>query len=157
MPPRSKVQNHDEAQRWLREGKSYEWMVQTYLDKYNIQTSTGYWATYSNRNNLPLRIVRDSELIPWKVEEQHRWDYNLVMLRYEARVRAGKKITRDEASKLASWKQWLEENNLVIYYDPETTEGFFAIPREERDKDLVRVPDNPALLRTKTTRDTPPK
>ncbi|WP_328310279.1 hypothetical protein OG432_11080 [Streptomyces sp. NBC_00442] len=152
MPPRSKVQNHDEAKRWLLEGKSYAWMVKTYREKYNIETSPGYWATYANRADLPLRLVRDTALIPWKVAKQHRWNYNLVMLRCEARERAGEKLNDEEASKLASWKKWLEEDKLVIYYDPETKDGFYAVPREDRDTDLIRVPDNPALLRSKSTR-----
>lgn len=152
MPPRSKVQDHQEAQRWLREGKSYAWMVEKYLEKYNIQTTPGYWATYASRNELPLRISRNTDLIPWKVAKQHRWDYNLVMLRCEARRRAGEELPEDEAAKLTSWKKWLDDEGLVIYYDPDTEDGFFAVPREERDKDYVRVPDNPRLLRTKTTR-----
>ncbi|MEU3045819.1 hypothetical protein ABZ705_04660 [Streptomyces sp. NPDC006984] len=152
MPPRSKVQDHEEAKRWLQEGKSYQWMVQKYLDKYNIQTTPSYWAVYASRNDLPLRISRDTELIPWKVAKQHRWDYNLVMLRFEARRRAGEELKADEASRLESWKRWLDEEGLVIYYDPDTEDGFFAVPRETQDKDLVRMPSNPSHLRAKTTR-----
>ncbi|OII68267.1 hypothetical protein [Streptomyces sp. CC77] len=157
MPPRSKVRNHDEAKRWLLEGKSYAWMVKKYLEKYNVETTTGYWATYANRAELPLRIVRDTDLIPWKIADQHRWDYNLVMLRAEARKRAKHKLSDEEAAKLESWKEWLKQNSLVIYYDAETEDGFFAVPREDRDTDLIRVPTNPAQLRSKTTRTAKPK
>ncbi|MFJ3907454.1 hypothetical protein [Streptomyces vinaceus] len=152
----SKVQNHDEAKRWLLEGKSYAWMVETYKKKYQIETSPSYWAVYRSRNDLPLRIARDNDLIPWQVEEKHRWEYDLVMLRFEARRRGIEKgdqnlkpLTEADANRLASWKKSLEEQSAVVYYDPTTEAGFFLVPREDDDTDIVRKirPGDPAKPR----------
>ncbi|MFF3017127.1 hypothetical protein [Streptomyces sp. NPDC057939] len=153
----SKVQNHDEAKRWLGEGKSYAWMVETYRKKYGVETTPTYWAVYRNRAGMPLRIARDNELIPWQVEQQHRWSYDLVMLRFEARRRAVqggdkniKPLSDYDAKRLTSWKRDLTEANAVVYYDPTTEDGFFLVPREESDTDIVRAirPGDPARPRS---------
>ncbi|MFJ7202083.1 hypothetical protein ACIQWR_00900 [Streptomyces sp. NPDC098789] len=152
----SKVQNHDEAKRWLKEGKSYAWMVETYKEKYSVDTTPTYWAVYRNRNDLPLRIARDNDLIPWQVEEKHRWAYDLVMLRFEARRRAVangdpnlKALAEADATRLESWKKSLDKESAVVYYDPTTEDGFFLVPREEEDADIVRKirPGDPAKPR----------
>ncbi|MER6314635.1 hypothetical protein ABT237_12810 [Streptomyces sp. NPDC001581] len=152
----SKVQNHDEAKRWLKEGKSYAWMVETYKEKYEIDTTPTYWAVYRNRNGLPLRIARDNDLIPWQVEEKHRWEYDLVMLRFEARRRAVengdpnlKPLAEADANRLESWKKSLDEESAVVYYDPTTKDGFFLVPRDDNDEDIVRKirPGDPAKAR----------
>jgi hypothetical protein len=152
MPARSKVQNVDEARRWIEEGKDYSWIVEKYREKYNIETTPGYWATFRHRQGLERRLTRNTDLIPWAVKEEHRWNYNLVMLRFEARLREGKSLQPRDASRLESWKKWLQEENLVIYYDADTEDGFFAVPREPQDKDLIREP-KPSQRRSEAKED----
>lgn len=38
------------------------------------------------------------------------------------------------------WLAMLEENNAVVHYDPDTEEGFFYVPREPQDDDIIRRP-----------------
>ncbi|MFF9644719.1 hypothetical protein [Kitasatospora aureofaciens] len=140
MPAKTKVQDEQEAIRWLSEGKSYQWMVEKYLEKYNIQTTTSMWATFRHRKGLDLRITRDADLIPWEVKEEHRWQYPLVMLRFEARQRAGHELKKADRSRLDAWKAERESTETVVYYDPQTEDGFFYVPREASDTDLIREP-----------------
>ncbi|MFE7124021.1 hypothetical protein [Streptomyces sp. NPDC057617] len=140
MPARSKVQNTGEAVRWIEEGKSYSWIVAKYLEKYGIETTTSMWATFRHRQGLDRQITRDTDLIPWAVDAKHRWKYPLTMLRYEARSRAGHELKPDQRERLDNWKATLEEKNRVVYYDPDTEAGFFLVPREETDTDLIRAP-----------------
>ncbi|WP_327068714.1 hypothetical protein [Kitasatospora sp. NBC_01302] len=149
MPAKTKVQDEQEAIRWLREGKSYAWMVEKYLEKYNIQTTTSMWATFRHRKGLDLRITRDADLIPWEVKEEHRWQYPLVMLRFEARRRAGHELKEADLSRLTSWKAERESTGTVVYYAPQTEDGFFYVPREASDTDLIREPI--ASLRRQST------
>ncbi|WP_411120615.1 hypothetical protein [Streptomyces sp. x-19] len=141
MPAKSKVQNVAEAVRWIKEGKSYSWIVEKYLEKYNIETTTSMWATFRHRQGLDLQITRDTELIPWTVEAKHRWKYPLTMLRYEARLRSKQELKPDQQERLDNWKATLREKDRVVYYDPETDAGFFLVPREATDTDLIRKPE----------------
>ena len=138
--PRNKLQNRPEAIAWLREGHTYAWCVEQHLTKYNVKTSLGLWAKLRQQAGLDRRIVRDEGLIPWSVKEEHRWAYPLVMLRFEAKRRAGKPVTEQQAAKLDPFLEKLAEQNLVVYYDADTEEGFFLVPREESDVDIIRQP-----------------
>ncbi|MFD7738070.1 hypothetical protein [Kitasatospora sp. NPDC059800] len=141
MPPKSLVQDKEEAIRWLVEDeRDYKWMVEKYKEKYNIVTTVSMWASFRHRNNLPRKISRDKELIPWEVKEEHRWAYPVVMLRFEGRLREGREISDYDKSRLASWKQMLEDDQLVVHYVPNTDDGFFYVPREARDEGLIRRP-----------------
>jgi hypothetical protein len=141
-----KIVDETEVIRWFEQGKTYQWMADEYVRKYNIETQLSMWGNFRRRHGLARRITRNDELIPWFVREEHRWQYPVVMLRVEARLREGKELTDDDANRLANWKRMLEEENAVVHYDPDTEQGFFYVPREAADTDLIRMPDR------KTTR-----
>lgn len=138
--PREKLVNRPEAIAWLSEGRTYAWCVQQHAAKYNVMTSVGMWAKLRKQAGLERRITRDENLIPWSVKAEHRWAYPLVMLRFEAKRRAGKQLSEQELSKVDPFLAKLAEQNLVVYYDADTEEGFFLVPREATDTDIVRLP-----------------
>jgi hypothetical protein len=98
------------------------------------------WGNFRRRRGLDRRIVRDDELIPWFVKEEHRWAYPLAMLRAEARRRAGKDLTETDQNRLKNWMEMIKEEDAVVHYDPDTEEGFFYVPRQEGDDDLIHRP-----------------
>lgn len=137
-----------EVVRWFEEGRTYAWMQQEYLRKYNIETVLSMWGNFRRRKGLDRRIVRNDDLIPWFIKEKHRWLYPIVMLRAEARRREGKELPEEERTRLESWKARLAADNAVVHYEPETEEGFFYVPRREGvDLDLIRVPERKTTQR----------
>ncbi|MGW8743565.1 hypothetical protein [Streptomyces sp. NPDC055794] len=138
--PASKVQDETEVRRWLEEGKTYAWIVEQYEEKYGIQTTVPMWSAYRRRKNIKRRVTRDTDLIPWKIAPEHMLAYPLVMLRSEARLRTGEELKGRAVGRLASWKQMMEESGQVVYYDRDTEDGFFYVPREDSDDDLIRRP-----------------
>lgn len=138
--PASKIQNEDEVVRWFNEGRTYDWMCKTYLEKYGIETVPSLWSNFRRRRGLPRRIVRDDALIPWSVREEHRWDYKLQMLRLEARARAGEPVREADAARHRNFIDMLRESNAVVHYDPDTEAGFFLVARRPEDTDIVRMP-----------------
>lgn len=142
MPAHSKVQNMQEVIRWLEEGKTYQWMVEEYRRKYNIETTISMWAALRRRQGIDTRIVRDEKLIPWAVKPEHRHSHAVSMLRAEARRRAGKTLTPLMEDMLDTWLRGLEEEDQVVHYDPDTPEGWWYVPRRPGvDNDLIREPD----------------
>lgn len=148
-----KIQDEAEVIRWFEEGRTYAWMIAEYKRKYGIDTVPSMWGNFRRRRGLDRRIVRDDDLIPWFVKEEHRWAYPLAMLRAEARRRAGKELTETDTSRLGNWLEMLEEENAVVHYDPDTDEGFFYIPREPKDDDIIRQPDQKTTPRPNADRD----
>ncbi|USH44615.1 immunity repressor [Streptomyces phage BroPlease] len=145
--PAKKIQDEQEVIRWFEEGWSYQEMTEEYQRKYNIEMKPSAWGNFRYRKGLDRRIARDDELIPWAVERKHRSLYPLMMLRLEGRRRAGLPNDEEKTKRLESWKQMLEEENAVVHYDPDTVDGFFYVPREPKDDDIIRKPEKVTTLR----------
>ncbi|AFU62008.1 putative repressor [Streptomyces phage phiHau3] len=145
--PAKEIQDEQEVIRWFEEGWSYQEMTEEYQRKYNIEMKPSAWGNFRYRKGLDRRIARDDELIPWAVERKHRSLYPLMMLRLEGRRRAGLPNDEEKTKRLESWKQMLEEENAVVHYDPDTVDGFFYVPREPKDDDIIRKPEKVTTLR----------
>ncbi|MGW1836980.1 hypothetical protein [Streptomyces sp. NPDC002067] len=147
MPAKSKIVDEQEATRWIEEGRPYAWIVEQYEKKYGIKTTRSLWASFRSRKGLKKRTARNVDLIPWAVKEEHWFAYPLAMLRLEARLRDGFELRDSDSKRHTSWRAWIAEKNAVVYYDPETEEGFHYVPREDRDTDLIRQPESPTRKR----------
>lgn len=67
MPAASKVRDLPEALSWIREGRTYQWIVDEYLRKYGVRATVSMWGVRRRKHGIELRIVRDKDLIPWEV------------------------------------------------------------------------------------------
>lgn len=141
------IQNVDQALRWIKEGRTYKWMVEEHERLYGIRVATSTFSNLRVRYGLPRRINRDDGLIPWKVKPEHRWNYQLQLLRAEARARAGLPLKPHDAERLPGWHRTLERENVVIHYDPDLPDGFVYVPREKTDTDIIRRPARPSAKR----------
>jgi hypothetical protein len=140
MPAKTKVQNLQEVLDWIQEGRTYKYMIEQYEKKYGIQTTVGMFSEIRRKYGLDRRQTQDDALVPWRLEPHHRFEYPAVMLRFEARRRAGKDIDAKNLGRLKSWLKKLEDGGLVVDYDPATKDGFSLVPRQPSDVDIVRTP-----------------
>lgn len=141
MPAASKVQDLPEALTWLRQGRTYQWIVDEYIGKYGVRTTISMWAVLRRRHGIERRIVRDTKLIPWEVNPEHRHRHAVAMLRAEGRRRAGRALSPKAAASLTAWSQRLKSECLVVHYDRSTAQGWRYLPRREGiDLDLIREP-----------------
>lgn len=137
----TKIQDEQEVIRWFEEGRTYAEMVDLYRDKYNIETVPSLWGNFRRRKGLPRRIARNDELIPWEVRREHRWDYPIMMLRYEARRREGFELTDESRELVDGWLRGMERDGTVLHYEPDTEQGWFYVERRPGiDKDIIREP-----------------
>lgn len=114
-------------------------MVDEYVRKYGIRTTTSMWALLRRRQGIPRRIVRDTCLIPWEVDPEHRHCHAISMLRAEARRRAGLPLTPKAAQNLSAWLSRLQRDGTVVLYDRAI--GWRYVPRRNGiDLDLIREP-----------------
>ncbi|EYR62242.1 hypothetical protein N866_10390 [Actinotalea ferrariae CF5-4] len=143
-----KIQDEQEIVRWHEAGWTYRQMADEYLRKYQLTMSLSTFSNFVTRRGLARRIARDDALIPWHVREEHRWAYPLVLLRMEARRRAGAELRPLDAKRLASFLERLAGQDLVVAYDPESEDGFSYVPRRQgRDLDLIREPGYATTVR----------
>jgi hypothetical protein len=153
--PRSLVQDYDEMDRWIIEGRPYREIVELYREKYDIELKPAMLANYRKRRGLPVRQVRSS-LVPAFVEPVHRSKYILDMLRLVGRKRALedaglsdrdrtaiKPMSEREAERVGAFLENLATADAVVIYDPDSVDGFYYVPRLESDTDIVRVVEGP--------------
>lgn len=135
-----KIQDETEVMRWFEEGMTYERMAEIYKEKYHIEITPTAFAVWRNRRGLKERNLHDDNLMPWRVAPQHRHMHVAVQLRTEARRRAGATLSPHAAKVNEAFVRRLKEEGLVVHYDPNTPDGWFFIPREACDSDIVRHP-----------------
>lgn len=138
--PASKIVDAQEVIRWFNEGVTYEEMSRRYLEQYNIETTPTLWANFRRRRGLARRVARDTDLIPWDVQPQHRWHRYLTALRHEARRRDGLPLREDDERRLDDFLRLLESEQAVVTYVSDTDEGFFLVAREPQDTDIIHRP-----------------
>ena len=89
-------------------------------------------------------VRRYSDLIPWRVKPKHEHDYHLAMLRFEARRRRELPLTEAQNRRLDGWLARLDHKGVVVFYEPDSPDGFYLLPRQETDADIIRHPENDA-------------
>ncbi|MBB5833401.1 hypothetical protein [Kribbella italica] len=118
-------------------------MVEQYREKYGIETVPSMWGNFRRRNGIEARLVRDDDLIPWEIKDEHRWRNAVTLLRAVARQRAGMELSERDAERLPGWLETRRETGTVVHYDPDTERGFFYVPRRPGiDNDLIREPES---------------
>ena len=55
--PASKVVNVDEAKRWIVEGRSYQWIIGQYRDRYQVDTTVTMWSNFRRRQGIGTRLL----------------------------------------------------------------------------------------------------
>lgn len=145
-----KIEDEQEALRWIEEGRTYAWMVKEHAQKYGVRVTPSTFVNLRRRHGLPDRAVRNARLLPWSVAPRHRRSgtYLQQFLRVEARMRAGVEVSEDAANALAAFKARLARDGRVVHYEPLTDRGWYLVPRRKGvDLDMIREPSKPTRQR----------
>jgi hypothetical protein len=131
-----------EVDRLLRAGLDQGEVVEYLATHHNIHVSRKAISLWSRRRGLPRqRPATPYEIIPWKIEPNHRFKQVAHMLRAAAREDRGDAVPPRIAGTYAKWRQMLKDMDYVVDYDPETEGGFLYRKRKPSDGDLlVRMP-----------------
>lgn len=138
----SKLVDRAEIRTWIQEGRTYKWMSEEYLRKYNIEITPTAFSNFRAEQGMPYRYGYEerARLKPWKVRPEHRGKGADVHLTYLARMLAGKPVPADREKSTRHFWEDMKERNLVLSYSPDL--GFFAVPRREGiDGPYIREPD----------------
>ena len=102
------------------------------------------------RAGITGTVRRYTDLIPWRVRTIHEHSYHLAMLRFEARRRRELGLTKEQERRLDGWLGRLASASAVapegwvVFYKPDSPDGFYLVPREDEDEDIIRQPDEEA-------------
>ena len=135
-----------EVRRWYHEGKTYVWMAQEYQRKYELSVSPSIFSYRRTTRGWERRQRTRDDLIPWEINDEHRWHRHFGMLKLEIQSRRHGLGTLRESDvrDLLAFREQLKAENAVVQYNSHTEEGFSFVPREPGDLDFVRMPDQAA-------------
>ncbi|MGW2092889.1 hypothetical protein [Promicromonospora sukumoe] len=83
-------------------------------------------------------------LFPRTVSPRHQHHYYAAMLHLEARRRGGESLNPEESARLKRWLDEVHSLGAIVYYDPETVDGYFLVPRLAGDEGIVHRGEGPA-------------
>lgn len=120
-------------------GLTQEEIVEEWHQKSGIRVSRSTIGMAIARYDLASAKPRPryEETIPWRVKEEHKYHNDARMLRLEGRRRRGRSLNAKELRLLNNWRKALEEAGAVVWYNPESEEGFHWIPREPHHDDII--------------------
>lgn len=138
----SKIEDPDEIRRWIMEGRTYQWMVDQYREKYHKDVSRTMFSNFRALHGLPPRQSESLKaVIPWRIEDKHRnWGWD-IHLHNAARLMDGLPVGEAQESAFRTWWEGMQANGWVVDYDPEV--GYYPTPRREGiDNGYIREPAN---------------
>jgi len=90
---------------------------------------------------IPRTTVQHARAIPWRLRPEHMWTHWARMLRAASREGAGRPLTKTDARALTAFRKMLDDHDAVVYYDRDTTRGWWLLPRRAGvDLGLIREP-----------------
>lgn len=130
-----------ELERLLDEGLTHQQIADRVQQKTGQRVTRAAVSVAVSRAGLADRRQRYDEMIPWRVKVAHQSSYDLWMLRIAARLDRGVAVAEDERGRFNRWKDRLDEEDLVVDYDPKEESGFIYRPRRQGvDNGLIREP-----------------
>ena len=139
MPRRAIVPPKEVLQRWISEGLNRQQMADRIFEQTGDRVTPNAISVAMNRYGMDPVRPRYADVLPWEVQARHVGHRYARMLRLLGRRRAGGTLSPSETSQLDRFLVELEGANAVVAYVPDSPEGFYAVPREPEDKDVIRA------------------
>ena len=114
-------------------------------------TEGGVWAALNEAGETTERHTY-KEVIPYEIDERHRYLQIMEQFRRMNKLLRGGKLTDVDRRRLTKWLTAMKEDNVVVCYHPEAPAkgnalspvkgGFYYADREDSDQDhVIRAPE----------------
>ncbi len=130
----------------LRRLREMNWRLEDIAKEYGV-TEGAVWLAL-DRAGFVESVPTYADLLPWDIAEEHRMTAIMARFRSINRQKRGLPLSEGDERRLTEWLANLEEHDVVVNYHPaappndaSTKGGFYYVPREPRDKWIVREPD----------------
>ena len=137
----AKIPDRMELVRWLRNDRLTNAQAVERYHARGIDITSAAVSMFRRRNGLDMMKEQHDIMSTWVVAAHHRGLYAAKMLRFEGRRRRGDVLPEGIGPRLESWKNKLALDELVVFYTPDTPEGWHYVPRRQGvDLDLISDP-----------------
>ena len=127
--------------RLMREGKTDGQIVRYLAEHEDITVTRQAISAWRKRRGDDMR-PQAPKALPWTLRPEHRQLEPARVIRWHARVERGEELDPADRVRYDRAMKRLQDDRVVIHYDPDTPQGWFVLPRREGiDLGIIREPD----------------
>jgi hypothetical protein len=146
MPAPRILPDNATLRRWVQdEGLTHEQVTQRVYETTGQKVARSTVAAALHRAGLTKKQARYEKELPWRVKPQHAAAYPARMLRDLGRLRQGGSLPEDEQARFQSWLAMIEDEQVVVAYDPDCVPGFFYVKADQPGDFPDGTPIRPGL------------
>jgi hypothetical protein len=150
MPAPRILPDNATLRRWVQdEGLTHEQVTQRVYETTGQKVARSTVAAALHRAGLTKKQARYDRELPWRVKPQHAAAYPARMLRDLGRIRQGGSLPEDEQARFQSWLAMIEDEQVVVAYDPDSVPGFFYVKADQAGDFPEGTPIRPGLSKYK--------
>jgi hypothetical protein len=150
MPAPRILPDNATLRRWVQdEGLTHEQVTQRVYEETGQKVARSTVAAALHRAGLTKPQARYEREIPWRVKPQHAASYPARMLRNLGRIRNKGSLPEAEQARFESWLAMIEEEQVVVAYDPDSEVGFFYVPADQPTDFPEGTPIRPGVSKYK--------
>lgn len=138
----------------LRRMRANDWKLKDIAAEYGVSEAAVWKAL--ERANLTVGRKTYADILPWKIEAEHRATSIMQKFRMILRKQNGETLGTNEQRYLDTWLQMLQDSGVVVNYHPEAPPndaskkgGFYYVAREPGDDWIIRRPADDVSKRTR--------
>lgn len=128
------------VERWEREGLTDAQIVRRLAEEEHVTVTRQAISAWRKRRGEDMR-PQPPRAIPWDLRPEHRTMEAARAIRFYARVQRGETIPEEDRVRMQRVVDELHRRNAVLWYERDTVEGWFMVPRRPEDGDgIIRQP-----------------
>lgn len=140
MAPPKYTPDANTLSRWRDEGLTHQQMADRVFEETGHKVSRAAITLCMMNYGLSKPRPRYKDTLPWRVSLSHIMSYPTRMLRLLGKRLAGGELNPYESNLLDQWLANLEEDGLIVAYDPDDVTGFHYVDKKFKDHDDPRIP-----------------
>ena len=140
MAPPKFTPDKSTLSRWRDEGLTHQQMADRVFEETGHKVSRAAITLCMMNYGLSKPRPRYKDTLPWRVSLSHIMSYPARQLRALGRRLAGGELNPYESNLLDQWLANLEEDGLIVAYDPDDVTGFHYVDKKFKDHDDPRIP-----------------
>jgi hypothetical protein len=138
MPTPREIPDLDVLTKWHNEGLTYGQMADRWYEETRIRKTPAAFGKACRKARL-FRNLSHDEWLPRNMRPEHQKLYDPEMIRRWSARKQGKKFDEVENQRINAWLQNLMDADAILWYDPDTVEGWHPVRRRSDDEPGVPV------------------
>lgn len=138
MPTPRELPGADVLRHWHEEGLTYQQMADRWEAQSHFRKTPQAFGKACRKAGL-FRNLSHDKWLPRNMRPEHQKLYDTEMIRRWSARQQGKQFDETEDQRINAWLQNLADADAILWYNPDTVEGWHPVRRRSDDEPGVPV------------------